>query len=80
MVWVMWHDGQPVTYAARILNDAKQRYPQTNKQLTVIVCGCEKFYNYYCDKDVDIQADHRSLMKSVKNVLLMASPKLQKLS
>ena len=69
-----------MTYAARILNDAEQKYSQTNKELIVIVCGCEKFYNYYYDKDVDIQADHRSLMKSVKNVLLMASPKLQKLS
>ena len=53
-------NGQPVAYASRAMSNAETCYAQIEKELLVIVFGCERFESYMYGRDViRVESDHK---------------------
>lgn len=55
---------KPVAFASRTLSASEKRYAQIEKEALAIAWGCEKFANYIVGKTIDIETDHKPLMKN----------------
>ena len=70
-------NNQPVAYAPRALTEPETRWAQIEKELLAIVYAAEKFHQYICGEEVEVQSDHRPLETIFKKSLHKASPRIQ---
>ena len=72
-------DGQPIMFASKSLMDTKTHYANIERELLVIVYGCEKFHMYLYRRTFIMEMDHKPLeMISLKN-LTAAPTRLQRM-
>ena len=71
--------GQPVTYATRVLMKAEQNYSQKEKELLAQVFGMEKNHQYVYGQKVTLWTDHKPLGMIAKKMLAAAPKRLQRL-
>ena len=76
---VILQDGRPVAYGSRVLTDCQRRYAQIEKELLVIVYGCEKFHQYLYGRDINVESDHKLLESIFKKPLHQAPMRLQRM-
>ena len=71
--------GQPITFASKSLTDTKTHYANIERELLVIIYGCEKFHTYLYRRIFIVETDHKPLeMISLKN-LTAAPARLQRM-
>ena len=70
-------NSQPVAYVSRTLTDTESRYAQIEKELLCIVFAAERFHQYICGRDVEVQSDHKPLDTITRKPLHNVSPRLQ---
>ena len=72
-------DGQPIAFVSKSLMDTETRYANIERELLVIVYGCEKFHTYLYGRTFIVEMDHKPLkMISLKN-LTAAPARLQRM-
>ena len=69
----------PVAYASRSLTPTQRSYSQIEKELTAIVFGAERFYQYLFGKKVTVETDHKPLVTILKRPLYKAPARCQRL-
>ncbi len=72
-------DNGPVAYASRSLTTTQQAYSQIEKELTAIVFGAERFYQYLYGKKVTVETDHKPLITILNKPLFQAPARCQRL-
>ena len=72
-------DNGPVACASKAMNEAQQRYAQTEKELLAIVFGCKRFHQYLYGKPVTIETEHKPLENIFRKPLSQAPSRLQKM-
>ena len=71
--------GQPIAFASKSLTDTETHYANIERELLVIVYGCEKFHTYLYRRTFIMETDHKPLeMISLKN-LTAAPARLQRM-
>ena len=72
-------DGQPIAFARKSLTDTETCYANIERELLVIVYGCEKFHTYLYGRTFIVETDNKPLkMISLKN-LTAAPARLQRM-
>lgn len=71
--------GQPVAFGSCALNATQQKYAQIEKEMLVIVFGCQKFHQYLSGRTVEVQTDHKPLESIFKKNLHEAPMRLQRM-
>ena len=62
-------DGQPIAFASKSLTDTETCYANIDRELLVIIYGCEKFHTYLYGRTFIVETDHKPLeMISLKNL------------
>ena len=67
---------RPVTFASKALTDAESRYANIERELVLVVYGCEKFHTYLDGRSFNVHTDHKPL-KSIYLKYLTAAPPCQ---
>ena len=63
-------DSKPIAFASKSLTDTETRYANTERELLVIIFGCEKFQTYLYGRSFVVETDHKLLeMISLKNLI-----------
>ena len=76
---VLMQNGHSVAYASRSLTVAEVNYPHIDKELLVIVFGCEKFNPYVYGRPITVETEHSPLLSIFKKSIHQAFPRLQRL-
>ena len=63
----------------KTLNACEQRYVQIEKELYVIMFGCERFHHYVYGRTINIESDHKQLESLMNKPLWSAPPRLQQM-
>ena len=72
-------DGKPIAFASKSLTNTETRYANIERELLVIIFGCEKFHTYLYSRSFTVETDHKLLeMISLKN-LISAPVRLQRM-
>ncbi|MGP1947444.1 MAG: Ty3/Gypsy family RNase HI domain-containing protein [Arsenophonus sp. NC-PG7-MAG3] len=50
-----------IRFASRVLNNCERRYNVTEKELSSIVFGCQKFRNFIFGYQITVRSDHKSI-------------------
>ena len=74
---VLTQQGRPVAYASRALTPTQANYAQIEKEMLVIVNGCEKFHQYIYGRPVVVETDHKPLEYILQKSLASTPPRLQ---
>lgn len=53
------HENKPVAFASKSLTDVETRYANIERELLVVVYGCEKFHTYLFGHCFTVQSDHK---------------------
>ena len=77
--YALLQQGQPVAYGARGLTQADKTYAQIEKEMLVIVCGCEKFDQYLYGHKVTVETDHKLLVSISQKSIQSAPRRLQRI-
>ena len=56
---VLMQEGKPISYASRAMTEAQKRYAMIEKELLVVIFGCEPYHQYIYGRKVSIQSDHK---------------------
>lgn len=76
----LMQDGQPVSYASRVLTKTEINYAQIEKETLAIVFACNKFDQYIVgNHKVIIETDHQPLLTIFKKPLCSAPRRIQKM-
>ena len=73
--------GDPVTYASRILNNAEQNYSQTERESLAVVFGVTKYRQYMLGRHFKLLTDHKpliTLLREHKSVPLLAAARIKR--
>ena len=63
-------DSKPIAFTSKSLTDTETRYTNIERELLVIVFGCEKFHTYLYSRSFMVETDHKLLeMISLKNLI-----------
>lgn len=76
---VLMQENRLVAYASRALTSAETRYAQIEKELLAVVFALEKFHQYICGTNVEVESDHKPLEIITRKQLCQAPPRLQRL-
>ena len=71
--------GQPIAYASRSVTSTEKQYPQIEKDMLSIVYGTEMFDQYVYGRRVKGETDHKPIESIMKNNLLSAPKRLQRM-
>ena len=75
----LMQDGQPISYASRVMTDTEQNYAQIEKELLAIVFAYERFNDYIYGRNVvHVETDHKPLESIFKKEIHMAPKRLQR--
>ena len=72
-------EGQPVAFTSRALTSTERNYAQMEKELLAIVHACDRFDQYVFGRDTAVKTDHKPLEVILKNPLLAAPKRLQRM-
>ena len=72
-------EGQTVAYTSRALTAKEQKYAEIEKELLLIVHGCERFDQYLFGQEVTVETDHKPLEAILKKPLLIDPKRLQRM-
>ena len=77
---VILQKNQPVAYASKALTESQQNYAQIEKEMLVIVFGCERFHDFLYGQDVvTVGSDHKPLEAILKKPIHQSPLRLQKM-
>ena len=76
---VLLQDNQNVTYASKSLTDCQKGYAQIEKEILVIVFGCERLHQYLYGKEIEVESDHKPLEALFTKPIAKAPPRIQRL-
>ena len=77
---VILQNNQPVAYASKALTESQQNYAQIEKEMLVIVFGCERFHDFLYGQDVvTVGSDHKPLEAILKKPIHQSPLRLQKM-
>jgi hypothetical protein len=72
-------EGQPVAFTSRALTSTERNNAQMEKELLAIVHACDRFDQYVFGRDIAVKTDHKPLEVILKNPLLAAPKRLQRM-
>ena len=75
----LMQEGQPISYAARVLTETEQQYAPIEKELLAIVFAAEKFNHHIYGAETEVESDHRPLEAIFKKSLHKTLPRLQQM-
>lgn len=58
---VLLQDNQPVVYASKSRTGCQKGHAQIEKVTPAIAFGCERFHQYLCGKEIEVESDHKPL-------------------
>jgi len=74
---VLRQEGQPVSYASRMLTDTERRYAQIEKEMLALLFGLEKLHHYTFGRQTNIITDHKPRVTIVSKPMSKAPRRLQ---
>ena len=58
---VLMQAGKPIVFASKSLSDCETRYSNIEREVLVVVFGCERFHTYVYGMRFILQSDHKPL-------------------
>ena len=72
-------DGCPFAFPSKALTQAETRYANIEREMLVVVYGCERFHNYLFGHKFTVESDHKPLAASHLKHLNAAPPRLRRM-